>query len=716
MGCGRSRVVGLGLLGILLGVLQAGVGARGAVITEFLAQNRDGLQDEDGERSDWIEVYNETSAPASLDGWYLSDHPAHPGRWRFPATNLPPHGFLIVYASGKDRRLPGRPLHTNFKLRQKGGYLGLFRPEGTTASDFSPGYPPQRPGISYGLPASFFGQGVAGPRPVAEALPFPTPGAPNVVRAGTEPVAAPTASLHSGFQPGPASLTLSCATEGARLLFTTNGASPEPDSGQPYTGPIRIDRSTVVRAVAIRATGGRASDELVRTILIRPDVLHQTGAGWPATWGIREKNPVPADYEMDPEIVNHPAYSNRVDRALDALPSVLLTVPLPDLFDPQHGIYANPMQNGVEWERAAVAEWLEPGGTTGFQVHCGIRIQGGWNRRPEECPKHSMRLVFKSRHGEGALRYPVFGDTGAAEFSELVLRGGCNNTWLHWSGEERRRGDYLRDEWMRETYAAMGHLSARGLFVHVYLNGLYWGIYNLVERPAGPFLAAHLGGRPADYDVRNSDRVLEGDSKAWDAMMAVANRGVDSDEAMADMESRLDVPGFIDYMLLNHYGANADYDRASNWYAARPRKREGRFQFLVWDGERTLEQATNSTLAADDDQSPLRLFQKLRGNAAFRHRFGARAREVLGGNGPLSAREAASRYERLAGRLEPAIVLESARWGDYRRDVHPYKEGPYELYTVDDHWRPEVRRLLNEFFPERPRIFLQQLKEAGLTD
>lgn len=45
------------------------------------------------------------------------------------------------------------------------------------------------------------------------------------------------------------------------------------------------------------------------------------------------------------------------------------------------------------------------------------------------------------------------------------------------------------------------------------------------------------------------------------------------------------------------------------------------------------------------------------------------------------------------------MLAESARWGDYRRDVHPYKEGPYELYTRDTHWRPETQRLLQEYFP-----------------
>ena len=299
------------------------------------------------------------------------------------------------------------------------------------------------------------------------------------------------------------------------------------------------------------------------------------------------------------------------------------------------------------------------------------------------------------------------------EFEELILRGGCNNSWLHWSSEERKHGDYLRDQWMRETYAEMGQLSARGRFVHVFLNGLYWGIYNMVERPDGRFVRAHLGTPDADLDVRNADRILEGDAEAWNTLFNLANTGLKDDERYHRVESLLDLPSFIDYILLNLYGANADYDRASNWYAARPRIAGGKFRFFVWDGERTLESPDNNTLTYDDDQSPPRLFQKLRENPQFQKAFTERAKTLLGPSGILSPENTGKHYSRLAKELEPAIVMESARWGSYRRDVHSYKTGPYELYTVEGHWKPEIQRLLTEFFPKRTERFRQQLSEAS---
>ena len=98
----------------------------------------------------------------------------------------------------------------------------------------------------------------------------------------------------------------------------------------------------------------------------------------------------------------------------------------------------------------------------------------------------------------------------------------------------------------------------------------------------------------------------------------------------------------------------------------------------------------------------------------FRKLFAERARLHLTGDGALTPTAAAQRYRRWSDVLDAAVVAESARWGDYRRDVHPYKTGPYELYTREEHWRPEVKRLLENYFPRRTEAVLKQFREAGL--
>jgi CotH kinase protein/Concanavalin A-like lectin/glucanases superfamily/Bacterial Ig domain/Lamin Tail Domain/Immunoglobulin domain len=122
------------------------------IISEFMAANVDTLKDEDGESSDWIEVHNDGALPVDLDGWFLTDTTNILTKWRFPSTNLNAGAYLVVFASGKDRRVPGRPLHTNFKLSAGGEYLALVQPDGTNVvSEFAPVFPPQITGVSYGL-------------------------------------------------------------------------------------------------------------------------------------------------------------------------------------------------------------------------------------------------------------------------------------------------------------------------------------------------------------------------------------------------------------------------------------------------------------------------------------------------------------------------------------------------------------------------------------
>lgn len=135
------------LLGLLAGPLPGAL-----VISEFMSSQTAGLADEDGDFPDWIELHNTGPTPIDLDNWFLTDDPTQPGKWRFASTNLGPDAFLVVFASGKDRRIAGAPFHTNFKLSSAGDYLGLIGPDGRTVEhQFTPAYPPQTEEVSYGL-------------------------------------------------------------------------------------------------------------------------------------------------------------------------------------------------------------------------------------------------------------------------------------------------------------------------------------------------------------------------------------------------------------------------------------------------------------------------------------------------------------------------------------------------------------------------------------
>ena len=126
------------------------------VINEFLASNHSrepleegDLLDEDGDSSDWIELYNQTGVTIDLDGWYLTDVVTNKVKWQFPSVSLEAGDYLVVFASGKNRLNPASELHTNFVLDKGGEYLALIWPDGSIAHAYDPEYPENRTSCLY---------------------------------------------------------------------------------------------------------------------------------------------------------------------------------------------------------------------------------------------------------------------------------------------------------------------------------------------------------------------------------------------------------------------------------------------------------------------------------------------------------------------------------------------------------------------------------------
>ncbi|MEN9677274.1 MAG: hypothetical protein RIS76_3170 [Verrucomicrobiota bacterium] len=210
----------------------------GVFLNEFLADNDRTLRDEDGDKSDWIELFNSDRQSISLTGWWLSDDPSNPRKWRVPTVSLAANGFLVVFASGKDRTNNPVLLHTNFKLRREaGGYVALSNPAGEVVSAIT-NYPAQLEDISYGR--------AAGAANLVGFFPTPTPGKPNLEQGpGFSP---PVEFSEPGrtYQ-GELSLTLFTTNAAAIIRYTTNGTPPTPSSAV-YAGPLSLTNAVQVRA------------------------------------------------------------------------------------------------------------------------------------------------------------------------------------------------------------------------------------------------------------------------------------------------------------------------------------------------------------------------------------------------------------------------------------------------------------------------------------
>ncbi|MGV3774699.1 MAG: CotH kinase family protein [Verrucomicrobiales bacterium] len=146
----KSRFLS-GAKALLLASLSISSASAQIIISEFMASNTRTLADEDGDYSDWIELLNLGSTNVNLNGWALTDDPADPRKWRFPATQIAPGENLVVFASNKDRRTVGNPLHTDFRLSADGDYLALADANGKIIFDFDAAYPAQAPDVSFGV-------------------------------------------------------------------------------------------------------------------------------------------------------------------------------------------------------------------------------------------------------------------------------------------------------------------------------------------------------------------------------------------------------------------------------------------------------------------------------------------------------------------------------------------------------------------------------------
>lgn len=701
-------------------------------INEFLAMNQSTVTDEDGDYSDWIELYNAGSEDLSLAGWCLTDDKDLPGKWIFPDVVIPSDGYVLVFASDKDRHIAGYELHTNFKLSGDGEYLALVSPEGIPVTAFDPSFPPQRDDISFG-----YLQGIY------TSFAEPTPGSENLESAGILP--SPELNIPHGFFEAPFDLEITSIVEGASIYYTTDGNTPDAASGILYTSPIHVETTTIIRAVAVMENR-IPSSVVTRSYLFLDDVIHQSNhpGGYPAEWGpyTAISGTSIADYEMDPELISDPEFASDVIEGLKSIPTMSLVSDIGYLFshstDPDTGgiyIYTGPPLSRTEdglgkgWERPGSIEYFNADGSITLQENCGIRIQGGHSRRPEKSPKHSFRLVFRSEYGVTRLNYPLFGEDAATRLNSVILRAGFGNSWIHHSHEERSRAQYLRDIWSKDTQRAMGHPSSRSEYVHLYVNGIYWGVYAPSERLDEDFVAAYMKGGSDDFDViKDYQDVIDGEIDSWNRLMEMANAGLESNEAYQriqghrsdgtpdpSIEGMVDVVNLADYMLINFYGGNTDWDH-HNWAAVRNRVNPGKgFKFLCWDSEHILKTVSQNVLGENNNECPSRVFQQLRKNEAFRRLFADRVQKYCFSGGLLTPGSAVARWTTRMNQVEPSLPVESARWGDYRRDVHQFQTvGPFDLYTYQDHWLTQRDFMLNTYFPDRTAVFLDQLRSAGL--
>lgn len=679
----------------------------GVLISEFVASNSSSYVDEDEDASDWIELWNPTGSDVEIGGWFLSDDPGDLRKWRLPdGLTLEAGKFLVIFASGKDRAIlgNGRRLHTDFKLDRKGGsHVALSRPLGPGAAVVSAYflYPKQEENISYGS------YGTAAPLRRGF-FKTPTPGRANPRTAVDGFVKDTMFSVDRGFYTEAFDVEITTSTPGATMYWTNDGTEPRPGRGRivrplnslsPPKATIRIGGTTCLRVMATKS-GFESTNVDTHSYIFPAQVMRQRSGPGGNFWG--HSGP---DWEMDSRVVNH---LNPESRALASdlleIPSVSIVLPTNDFFG-SGGIYIS----GEGVERACSIEYLnpdqnpaDPNSAQGFQVEGTVQIVGGSSTGRWKNDKLSMRLKFGPD-----LRFPIF-DGGidaqgaARRFDTLVLDARLNNVWTHPDSGQNILGQYVRDQYIADLQNAMGGFAPRGRPVHVYIRGIYWGMFPMHERPDDNFAATYMGGDNDDYDVmkHRDSTVVHGSSASWSRLNGLSARNMRDQRNYEAVTAMLDVQQMIDYLLVNFYGGNTDWAH-QNWYASFNKKSpEGRWRFHSWDPEHTLKQLSDNA-TNDSRGGATRLHSRLKNNAEYRILFADRIRKHFFHDGVLTTQRAREIYDARIALVDKAVRCESARWGDNRRRGNAYLRGV--------EWKNEYNRLIRTYFPRRTQTVLNQL-------
>jgi hypothetical protein len=624
-------------------------------LNEFLASNSSGLQDQNGAAPDWIEIANPNGFDLSLDGYFLTDDPLNLIKWRIPAINVPADGYLVIFASGDDVTDPSGPVHTNFSLSKAGEYLALVDKDGVTPlTEYSPAYPGQKDNVSYGPEVGGASVGYFSP---------PAPGAVNG-SSFSGFVEDTKFSLGRGFYTTPQSVGITTTTVGATIRYTTDGSLPSESNGTVYSAPLVISGTTTLRAFAY-LPGLAPTNVDTNTYLFVDDIITSPEIGGPVTQTLRD--------------------------SLTAVPSLSIVTPS--------------TINGTS-EVATSFELINPDGTPGFQENCGVKNFGGAFTNFD---KKSFRMYFRSQYGASKLKYPLFegfdrGITAADTFDQLNLRSGSHDMVL--------RGFYMSNRFTDDSMLDMGQINPHGRFMHLYINGKYWGVYHVRERWSASTLTEYLDGPKAAYEAINgnwnvggwADSVAppyDGDGSAW---TRIKNLGLTSNPSNYDnLVPYLDMPNFIDYMIMWMYGNSEDEYRCVG-----PADVGSGFKWFLNDADGYLRSAGNRTGFASNvpgvfgrsaGDGPGSLFSLLfkAGNTDYRTLLADRIHRHYFYGGAMTPGRTTARLQERCDEMDAPFRAEAERWN----------------YRTHSSWTSAKNDALNSILPGRTASALNQFRAAG---
>jgi hypothetical protein len=496
-----------------------------------------------------------------------------------------------------------------------------------------------------------------------------------------------TFSPQRGFYASPFQLTLT-ASAGATIKYTTNGTAPTSSTGLVYSGAIDITTTTVVRAIAVN--GQTVTPVATNTYIFLDSVIKQPAniPGWPNTTYDLGANGATAiqDYAMDPNVVNDPAYSAQIINAMKDIPTLSIVMDKNDFLTMYDG----------DLEFPTSVELIYPNNPLGNeQFDCGIESHSHLRL------KRSMRLVLNDTYFPSGLKSNILksaplNSSAAMNFftrSKIVLRAGNNRSWArNWNPD---RTCYTRDQWYRDAQIDVSGIGSHGTFVHLYVNGLYWGLFNPSERYDAGWEAGYMGGNFEDWMEFDQDGIRSGDATRFNYLTGpLVAKDMSIAANYTELKEYLDVANFSDYLMITWMTGMQDWP-GNNYSGGNRNNPVGPNQFFAWDCEWSWDVSNNSNNGAwvhpafRNNQTGTgvltNLWHSLRKNSDFMALFADRVYRSCFNNGQLTDAVSRARWQTLNNYIKNAIIGESARWGD--------AVGDGITRTKNDYWQPEVDRV-----------------------
>lgn len=497
-----------------------------------------------------------------------------------------------------------------------------------------------------------------------------------------------TVSPRGGFFDAAPNVTFSCNLENARIFYTTNGHTPTAND-RLYTEPLALD-----------STFFSPSD--IYKITIAPDDLQYEPANGVLKTVVLRAAAFNDNNQRISKIVTQIYIVRDLGFPNTGLPVISICADSAALFDFETGIFVsgqnsvlgneqrtgNYFMEGRDWERAINAELLMPDGS-GFNQTCGLRTHGGMSRYQQQ---KGMKIYARDEYGKKKFSCKIFPNLENEKFKHLIFKPfGCS--WTE-AGVEN---------WLAETLARQLNLDVPAVRPAVlFLNGEYWGIYYIQEKPDERFLEDHYGNEPEEYNVMSNwvDLLDNGTDENFQAMMAwLATADFTNDDDYAEIQRLIDLDNFTDYQAFQIFIINRDWP-ANNmrcWQHF-----NGPWRWIFYDGDaglayRSFDAFANATYTGDDEwpanNISTLLFRKLLENESYKKKFVNRYNSLC--NSILSYHQTAPYLADICQQIRPEIQHQMERFN----------------FPKDDYsWSNDIKRV-KYFLEERPHEALTELLE-----